>query len=226
MNGRLVAVAAIAVSFCAPAAARAQYAGRELPRGGTVEVGAAAMWTGGRNFGSVTATETSNPAVSPNPLTLFRADSHLKSGIGLAGHVGVYLSPAFEVEGSASYSRPVLSVRLSADLEGAPDTIAEETLTHYVIGGSTLYHFGRGRLKPFVFGGAAYVRQLDAGAVDVQNGTELHAGGGIKYWFGRGRRRSGLRVDARISSRNRSAGLDTTTRTTLPVLSAGFAVLF
>jgi len=77
-----------------------------------------------------------------------------------------------------------------------------------------------------VFGGAAYLRQLDAGAADVQNGTELHAGGGIKYWFGHGRRRSGLRVDARVSSRNRSASLDPTKRATLPVVSAGFEVLF
>ena len=131
-----------------------------------------------------------------------------------------------EIEGTASFSRPVVSVHLTADFEGAPDTTAEETLTHYLIGGSALYHFGRGRLQPFVFGGAAYLRQLDAGAADVQDGTELHAGGGVKYWFGGGRRRSGLRVDSRASSRSRSAGFDTTRRATLPMVSAGFAVLF
>jgi len=218
--------AAIGTLLCAPAAARAQYVGRNLPRAGTVEVGATATWTAGRDAGSIDATETSNPTVSTSPLTLFRAGSKVKPSIGVEGQVGVYVSPAFEVEGMASFSRPVLSVRLSGDFEGAADTTAEETLTHYLIGGSALYHFGRGRLRPFVFGGAAYLRQLDAGAADVQNGTELHAGGGIKYWFGQGRRRSGLRVDARVSSRNRSASLDPTKRATLPVVSAGFAVLF
>jgi hypothetical protein len=61
----------------------------------------------------------------------------------------------------------------------------------------------------------------------VQNGAELHAGGGIKYWFGRGRRnRAGLRLDARVSSRDRSAGFDSSRRATVATLNAGFALLF
>jgi hypothetical protein len=221
----LIAAAGVTL-VCAPAAARAQYVSRDVPRAGTVEIGATATWTGGRDGGSANATLTSNPTVSPNPLTLFRADSKVRPSPGVEGQIGVYLSHAFEIEGDASFSRPVLSVRLSGDFESAPDTTAEETLTHYLIGGSAVYHVGRGRLTPFVLAGAAYLRQLDAGAANVQNGAELHAGGGIKYWFGRGRHRSGLRLDARVSSRNRSAGLDMTNRATLPVVSAGFAVLF
>jgi len=218
--------AAIGLSVCAPAAAHAQHVGGEVPRAGTMEVGAMAAWTGGRALDAVAATETSNPGVSPNALTLFMTDPRVKPSAGVEGQVGIYLSPAFELEGAASFSRPVVSVRLSDDFEGAADTTAEKTVTHYLIGGSALYHFKRGPLTPFVFGGAAYLRQLEPDAADVQNGVELHAGGGMKYWFGKGRRRSGLRIDARISSRSRSAGFDPTKHTTVPVVSAGFAVLF
>jgi hypothetical protein len=207
--------------------ARAQYISSNLPRAGSIEIGGSAAWTTGRNGGAASATETSNPSVSQTPLTLFKADSRVKPAVGVEGQIGVYVSRAIEVEGNVAFSRPVLLVKLTSDFEDAADTTAEETLTHYLIGGSALYHFGRGNLRPFIFGGASYLRQLDDGAAAVQNGTELHAGGGIKYWFGRGRRhRSGLRLDARVSSRDRSAGLDTTKRATLATLNAGFAVVF
>jgi hypothetical protein len=185
-----------------------------------------ATWTAGRGLGSANATETSNPDVSPSPLTLFRAESRLKPGVGVEGQIGVYVSRAFEIEGAASYQRPVLAVRVTGDLEGAADTTAEETLTQYLIGGSALYHFGRGRLRPFILGGASYLRQLDATAADAVNGTELHAGGGVKYWFGRRGRRAGLRVDARLSSRDKSVGFDTTKRATQAVVSTGLMVNF
>lgn len=213
-------------SVCAPAAATAQYINSSAPRAGSIEVGVTGTWTNGRDAGSTSATETSNPAVSSNPLTLFKADSRVKPTPGVEGQIGVYVTRAFEVEGALSFSRPVLSVHLTSDFENAGDTTAEETLTHYIVGGSALYHFGRGALRPFVFAGAAYLRQLDEGAADVQTGTELHAGGGVKYWFGRGPRRAGLRLDARVSSRDPSAGLDTRRRATLPTVSAGFAVIF
>jgi len=112
VNRVVMMAAAIGTLLCAPAAARAQYVGRNVPRAGTVEVGATATWTAGRDAGSIDATETSNPTVSTSPLTLFRAGSKVKPSIGVEGQVGVYVSPAFEVEGMASFSRPVLSVRL------------------------------------------------------------------------------------------------------------------
>lgn len=217
----------LAVVIWPSPAAHAQYVSSNLPRPGSVEIGATATWTTGRNGGSASATETSNPTVSSTPLTLFNADSRVKPAVGAEGQIGVYVSRDIEIEGNVAFSRPVLSVRLTGDLEGAADTTAEETLTHYLIGGSALYHFGQGRLRPFVLGGASYLRQLDDGAAAVQTGTELHAGGGLKYWFAGGRRRrSGLRLDAKISSRDRSAGLDSTKRATVATISAGFAVLF
>ena len=137
----------------------------------------------------------------------------------------MYLSPRVAIEGTAAFSRPVLAIHLSGDFEGAADTIASETLTEYVIGGSLLYHFGSGRVVPFVLGGAAYLRQLHDDAAVLQTGTELHAGGGIKCWFGSGRRRSGLRVDAQVSARDRSAGF-ADKRIALPVVTAGMAFQF
>jgi hypothetical protein len=219
-----VALAAV-LGVCAAGSANAQYVSG-LPRRGSVEIGAAVTLNGGRTDAPTSATETSNPIVSSTPLTLFRAQASLEPAVGIEGRVGVYLTPAVELEGAGSFTRPVLAVRLTGDFEGAVDTTADETSTQYLIGGSALYHFGRGRLQPFVFGGAAFLRQLDAGGVDAQNGTELHAGGGMKYWFGHGRRRTGLRADGRVSSRDKSGGLDPTKRITLPVVSAGVVVNF
>ena len=53
---------------------------------------------------------------------------------------------------------------------------------------------------PFVSGGGGYLRQIDEENSDLVTGTEIHGGGGVKYWFGSGGRRLGLRFDAGVSS--------------------------
>ena len=94
-----------------------------------------------------------------------------------------------------------------------------------LIAGSLLYHFGEGRVVPFVSGGGGYLRQLDEDNADVLTGNELHAGGGLKVWFGTGANRLGLRLDAQASSRSKSAGFEQKRRI-LPVLGAGLIYLF
>ena len=78
---------------------------------------------------------------------------------------------------------------------------------------------------PFVSGGGGYLRQIDDANADLVTGTEIHAGGGLKYWFGRGGRRLGLRVDAGLSSRNRSVAFEQKRRM-VPSVGAGLAVQF
>ena len=100
--------------------------------------------------------------------------------------------------------RPVYEVRISGDIEDAPDTTAEETLSRPP-DGSVVWHVTRAgfeRAGPFLFGGAGYLRELHEDDALVEEGLEYHAGGGIKWWFGQGRRRVGVRGEAGISIRD------------------------
>ena len=54
---------------------------------------------------------------------------------------------------------------------------------------------------PFLWG-AGYLRELHEDDAFVEEGLEYHAGGGIKWWFGQGRRRVGVRGEAGISIRD------------------------
>ena len=55
---------------------------------------------------------------------------------------------------------------------------------------------------PFCLGGAGYLRELHEQDALVEDGLEYHAGGGLKWWFGQGRRRVGVRGEAGISIRD------------------------
>jgi hypothetical protein len=162
------------------------------------------------------------------PYTLFGSDSRLGAGIGLHARIAAYLTPRFAVEGGVRLTRPVLSVDLSGDVEGAPNQVAEERLTQYVFGGSALWHFGevqRARVVPFVAAGAGYIRDLHEGNELVETGTEYHALGGVKVWFSERPRRLGLRGEAGVSIRD--GGFDFREgRRTLPVASASLVYLF
>ena len=98
-------------------------------------------------------------------------------------------------------------------------------MTSYLAGGTLLYHFGRGAFVPFVSGGGGYLRELHEDNAVVLTGAEIHAGGGLQYWFGKGAHRFGLRVDAQVSSRSKSIGFEDKRRV-LPVVGAGVTYLF
>jgi hypothetical protein len=84
---------------------------------------------------------------------------------------------------------------------------AEESIDQYLFEVSAVWHFGMsssGRTTPFVYGGAGYLRELHEGEALVEEGVEIHAGGGVKWWFGSGRQ-WGVRADAGISMRDGGA---------------------
>ena len=87
-------------------------------------------------------------------------------------------------------------------VEDAPDTTAEETLSQYLFDGSIVWHLGKGRAVPFLFGGAGYLRELHEDDALLEEGLEYHAGGGIKWWFGERRRGVGVRAEAGVSIRD------------------------
>jgi hypothetical protein len=178
------------------------------------EIGGGLSWTRGFGAGGTDA-RLSRGAAGATDLTLFETSSQVDSAPGVIARAGVFVTSRIAVEGVVEYSRPAFRVTFFNDFEQAAGEGATNTLASYVFGGSMLYHFGAGRLVPFAIGGAGRLRQLDEGAVNLVTGTEVHAGGGVKY---RLTRHFGVRAEAMASSRERSMAFDRRRRT-LPVVS-------
>jgi hypothetical protein len=205
--------------------AQQPYGGAAAPHHGSTEFGAAAVWTAGYDAGNASALETRNTSTGTGPLTLFNVGGTVLSATGIEGRIGYFFTPRLAAEGVVQYTRPILRANLTDDFENAAATEADETVSSYLFGGSLLYHFGSGRFMPFVQGGAAGLRQVHEDSSEMISGLEIHAGGGVKWWFGSGNRRFGLRIDALASSRSKSAGFDEQRRI-LPTLSGGISYLF
>ena len=208
-------VAAAAMAVLLPASAAAQ----------TIEIGGGAAWTGGYDAGSRNATETSNSSTGAAPTTLFTSSSRVPAVAGADARVAVYFGDRISAEGLFQFSRPNLRTTLGSDFENALPDVAVGAFSSYLFGGSLVYHFGSGRIVPFVLGGGGYLRLLDEDNVDVASGNEAHAGGGVKIWLGTGASRFGLRVDAQISSRSKSPGFEDKRRA-LPSFGAGVLYRF
>jgi hypothetical protein len=210
----------------APSHALAQaYSATTAPHAGSFEISGGVTWTGGYEAGSGAAMESPNSSTGGTPLTLFTSSARVPAVAGVEARAGVYLGARVSAEASFQFSRPRLVVTLGDDFENAAPQEAVGGLSSYAIAGSVLYHFGSGRVIPFVSGGGGYLRQLDEDNADVLTGNEIHGGGGVKLWFGSGSRRLGVRVDARASARNKSAAFEQKRRI-VPVLGAGLMYLF
>ena len=219
----------VALLSSSAASAHAQTYGRPVrPRLGSLEAGVGTAWVGGVDFGEKRAIELRNPSTGADPLLLFMTSSRLDPRAGLQARFGYYFSPRIVLEAGVRYSKPALVTRITDDFEQGADTVARETLSHYVFDGSVLFHlaqFGRGRFVPFVQGGAGHVRDLHQRGELVQTGTEYHGGGGIKVWFGSRSPRFGIRGD--IAASSRSGGFDLAgERRTVPIAGASLIVRF
>jgi len=188
--------ALVALALCAwGTTAQAQ-----TPSAGAVEISGGGAFVGGFDFAEASAELTSNAGGS---FDQFTTEGRVEPVVGLQARIAYFITQAFAIEGGLRYARPVYSVRLSGDNEGATDVTAEETLSRYVFDASAVWHFGEGRSRavPFVFGGAGYLRELHEGDALVEEGTELHAGAGVKWWMG-ARPRFGLRGEVGFSLRD------------------------
>jgi outer membrane protein with beta-barrel domain len=188
---RLIAAGALVLASVNPAHAQG-------PARGTVEISGGAELAAGYDLGRRTAVLTSNTGTTGGTFDFFDVKGRVKTSYGLLARLGVYVTPLFAVEGGVHWLRPVLAQAITGDTEGAPNTTAEETLDQYVFEGSAVWHLGRGRTVPFVYGGAGYMRQLHEGDALLEEGAEIHAGFGLKWRFGK---RFGIRGDAGISIR-------------------------
>jgi hypothetical protein len=199
------------------------------PRG-RIELGVGTVWIGETSLGGSDATETT-PTGPPS--RLFSTTSALGSQAGVDGRVGVRVWRRLEAEGFATYARPTLRTTIANDVEGATGVTAGDAVQQYTVGAGGLWYLSSPRkaprLRPFVKGGGAYLRQLHAGKTLAVTGKTYEVGGGAKYFFSdRGGKRTkgyGVRGDVAVSASTGGIGFNDRTRYA-PSLSASLFVRF
>jgi hypothetical protein len=216
----------VAMLLALPVTVAAQpYAGTSAPHKGSFELSVGVFWTGGYDAGGTDATLSPNTTTGGTRLTLFAVTGEVRSTPGVDARAGIFLGRRVSAEGAFQYSRPILHARVTSDFESAPDTDVDGVIASYLAAASLVYHFGDGHLVPYVLGGGGYLRQLHEDNADLLTGSEVHAGGGVKYWLGTGTRRVGIRVEAQGSSRSKSVAF-TQKRRIVPSLAAGVSYVF
>ena len=212
-----LAVAVAALTFTAtPAGAQSSSSPSSEP--GRLELGIGAVWIGRASLGSRDANETTGTG---GTFRLFSSSTELASVAGLEGRVTVVVTPRFEAEAFASYTKPQLQTRVDSDAESsnAPLTITG-TILQFAIGGAALWYPRlprfEGRARVFVRGGAGYLRQLENDGTLIVTGRVYEAGAGVKlllvsretgWWKG-----IGARVDARAVVRQKGVAFDNRAR--------------
>ena len=124
------------------------------------------------------------------------------------------------IEGGVTYARPTVTTRVSGDpelLAGA--TLDAGRLRRYVFDVGVTWQlpaaWAGGRLRPFVSGGAGYLRELYDERTLVETGRLAHAGAGARYFLrgGDGSRRAvGIRGDVRLAWRQDGVEFEGRTR--------------
>ena len=217
MSLRDAALASALFLACA-APARAQ-----APARSTVEISGGGAVASGFDLDRRTAQLTSNSGSTGGAYDYFDVEGRIRTSYGVLGRIGVYLSPSFAVEGGVQWLRATNAQRISGDVEGAPDITAEETVNQYLFEGSALWHTGSGSsARPFVYGGAGYLRVLHEGDALVEEGLEVHAGFGVKWWLGR---RVAVRGEGGVSIRDLGTE-NNNKRRTVPVAAGSVIWVF
>jgi Outer membrane protein beta-barrel domain len=214
-----VALAALTMIGMRPLPVAAQNAS------GRFEISGGALFTGGFDLGEHTAELTSNTGTTGGQTTFFVTDAQLKAAPGIQGRIAVFVTSALAIEGGVRFAKPVLEIRTHNDIENAPDTTATEKLSQYVFEGSGLWYFGERsqRVRPFVYGGAGYLRELHESGASIETGTEYHAGAGVRWAIGSGR--FGVRAEGGFSIRD--GGVDFASgRRTVPVVAGSLTWRF
>ena len=186
------------------ATANAQSGEAPTLRAHRINVAGGVTWSGSYPAGSRDALLRSSAlGATPPPFTLFSSTSTVEPITGVDGRIGFTLTSNLAVEVGGAFARPRVSTAISADPEVASQVLDGEQLDQYLFDAGAVWQlplrFGC-RARPFVTGGAGYLRQLHQGRTLVEQGEIYYAGGGLRYWIrgGDGRKRSlGLRADAR-----------------------------
>jgi len=198
--GCLVAVAAC---LLAPAGARAQTAE------GRMDVAFGARWVGAATLGSAEARLTT---ADGGTRVLFETHSELTPVRTIEAAVHIRVARFLRIGGSVSSGRSRMETRITADFEGAPDTVVSERVTEFAIGGvvaADLRPMAGARFRPFIAAGAGHLRHVHEGRPLVEIGRLYHVGGGADYVLrGRGGPALGVRVDLRAVLRSQGLFAD------------------
>jgi hypothetical protein len=209
VSARLIVACAL-VAWCAAAPVSAQVLRTaDTPRRGSVEVGGGLSWAGGFGVDSLPANLTANAGNQAPPVVWFNTDTRVGGVSGLQARVGLFVTSSVALEARVTYDRPVVSVRVFDDFEGAAGLTAAQTMSRYGFDGSmVLYPRGSGarRAAPFLLAGAGYLRELHEGNELMETGRTYHAGAGLRYWLTQGRRRLALRGEALMVVRDGAYG--------------------
>jgi hypothetical protein len=169
-----------------------------------VEVGGGLISQNSVAAGALPATLTHNPDGSR--YVFFRTTTSVAGASGFTGHVAVRVVSTVYLEGSFAHTRPSLDTRITDDVENPKVVTASTAFSQTAFDGSLRYDLPWlrfGGASWFVLGGAGRLRRsVDGAASPFQEGTIVHAGGGIRYklWSTAGSsilKGVGLRVDAR-----------------------------
>lgn len=183
------------------------------------------VWSGSYAIGDSTAQLRGNAAgTSPPPFTLFSASSEVGSVTSVVARVGFTLTPRLVLEGGAAFGTPRVPVAMSRDPEASPQRLAGEQLKQYLFDAAVVWHLPMrwgARVRPFVIGGAGYLRQLHEERTLVETGQVYYGGLGVRHWLrgGSGAARAfGLRGDVRANVRRGGIDFDDKNRV-FPTLS-------
>ncbi|MGE3275310.1 MAG: hypothetical protein AB7O67_09375 [Vicinamibacterales bacterium] len=209
-----VGVAACAALLGGAPVAGAQDAGPALPAH-RITLAAGVSWAGSYEVGTERALLTANRPASPEPYALFESRSSLAAATGAEARIGFTVSPSLAIEIGGAYSRPGVLVAISGDREAPDQALEGDPISQYVVDAGLVWQLPRVRLgrrgRPFLAGGAGYLRQLYAGHTLVETGQLYHVGAGLRYWLrgasGEGRA-VGLRGDVRAMIRRAGVELD------------------
>ena len=118
----------------------------QFPRPRSIEVSAAAIGTGGADFGKRAATLTANDPGAPD-YVLFSADTSIGAGAGLEGRLSFDVTRTLALEGAVSWVRQTAATRVTGDVEGGPDLTASQRLDTYQFEGAALGTRAEARLR-------------------------------------------------------------------------------
>lgn len=171
------------------------------------------VWSGSYGVGDRDARLRSNAVGStPPPFTWFSASSKIGSAASATARVGFTLTPSLAIEGGGVFGRPRVPVTITGDAETSQQDLEGEQLNQYLLDVAVVWHLPvrlAPGVRPFVVGGAGYLRQLHEERTLVETGQVYYAGVGARYWIrgGSGTARSlGLRGDLRANLRR--GGID------------------
>jgi hypothetical protein len=167
--------------------------------GRAVQLSLGGLVFGETSFGDIDAEYI---ASNGSRVVVFQTENALRPGFGLEVHLGLALSPAFEVEATGSWARADLRSRVLNDVEGVETTVVKEPLNRFGVEGAALWLFSRrGKVAWFARGSAGWMRDLTGNDSLVEDGFAGSAGGGMKYLWnqaGDGFRVAGFRVEGRV----------------------------